>query len=40
MDRTERMCYQQAVRGTTGLDDPSAIAGIAEVWWSVLRAER
>ncbi|MFI6771519.1 TetR/AcrR family transcriptional regulator [Nocardia sp. NPDC050412] len=34
---TERMCYQQAVRGTTGLDDPSAIAGITEVWWSVLR---
>lgn len=34
---TERMCYQQAIRGTTGLDDPAAIAGISEVWWRVLR---
>ncbi|WP_051183110.1 TetR/AcrR family transcriptional regulator [Nocardia vinacea] len=37
---TERMCYQQAVRGGTGLDDPAAVAGISDVWWSVLCAAR
>lgn len=35
---TERTCYQQAIRGTTGLDDLSTVAGISEVWWRVLRA--
>lgn len=34
---TERMCYQQIVRQSTGLDDPEAVAGMSEVWWRVLR---
>lgn len=37
---TERTCYQQAVRGGTGLDDQAAVAGISEVWWSVLSTAR
>lgn len=36
---TERTCYQQVVRGSTGLDDEAAAVGISEVWWSVFRAE-
>lgn len=32
----ERMCYQQVVRESTGLSDPAAVAGISEVWLSVL----
>jgi TetR/AcrR family transcriptional regulator, ethionamide resistance regulator len=35
---TERTCYQQVVRGGTGLDDKLAAAGISEVWWCVLSA--
>ncbi|GAA4537190.1 TetR/AcrR family transcriptional regulator [Pseudonocardia xishanensis] len=37
---TERTCYQQVVRGTTGLDDQAAVVAISEVWWSVLRPTR
>ncbi|WP_433786429.1 TetR/AcrR family transcriptional regulator [Actinomycetospora sp. CA-101289] len=36
----ERTCYQQAVRGQTGLDDDTAVAALVEVWWSVLLAAR
>jgi TetR/AcrR family transcriptional regulator, ethionamide resistance regulator len=35
---TERMCYQQVVRASTGLKDQAAVAGMSEVWWTVLRA--
>ena len=34
---TERTCYQQVVRGSTGIDDQAVAVGISEVWWSVLR---
>lgn len=37
---TERLCYQQAVRGATGLDDDAAVAAISRVWWSSLRTAR
>jgi AcrR family transcriptional regulator len=37
---TERVCYQQAVRGATGLDDDAVVAAISRVWWSSLRAAR
>lgn len=37
---TERVCYQQVVRGNTGLDDQAAVVAVSEVWWSVLRATR
>lgn len=33
---TERTCYQQAVRGGTGLKDDAAIAAVCLVWSSVL----
>ncbi|TQC49649.1 TetR/AcrR family transcriptional regulator [Rhodococcus sp. WS4] len=33
---TERMCYQQAVRGCLGLDDEAVIAGISSLWLTVL----
>lgn len=36
----ERICYQQAVRGETGLDDDATVAALVEVWWSVLVAAR
>jgi AcrR family transcriptional regulator len=35
---TERLCYQQAVRGATDLDDETAVAAIGRVWWSCLRS--
>lgn len=37
---TERTCYQQAVRGGTGLDDKVAAAGISWVWWSAITASQ
>lgn len=36
----ERTCYQQAVRGGTGLGDDQAVAALVEVWWSVLVTAR
>jgi AcrR family transcriptional regulator len=37
---TERLCYQQAVRGATGLDDDAAVTAISRVWWSSVCAAR
>lgn len=37
---TERVCFQQAVRGATGLDDHAAVAAISQVWWNTLTAAR
>jgi TetR/AcrR family transcriptional regulator, ethionamide resistance regulator len=37
---TERLCYQQAVRGATGLNDDAAVAAISRVWWSTLATAR
>lgn len=37
---TERLCYQQAVRHATGLDDDAAVTAISRVWWSTLRTAR
>lgn len=34
---TERTCYQQIVRGSTGIDDQAVAVGMSDVWWSVLR---
>lgn len=36
----ERTCYQQAVRGETGLDDDRTIAALSEVWWGVILVAR
>lgn len=37
---TERLCYQQAVRGATGFGDDAAVAAISRVWWSTLTTAR
>lgn len=37
---TERLCYQQAARHATDLDDDDAVAAISRVWWSTLRGAR
>jgi AcrR family transcriptional regulator len=36
----ERTCYQQAVRGETGLDDDGTVAALSKVWWGVILAAR
>ena len=36
----ERTCYQQAVRGATGLDDDTTVAALSQVWWGVVLAAR
>jgi AcrR family transcriptional regulator len=36
----ERTCYQQAVRGQTGLDDDTTVASLADVWWGAILAAR
>lgn len=33
---TERTCYQQAVRGSTGIDDKAAVAAMCQIWSSTL----
>jgi AcrR family transcriptional regulator len=37
---TERLCYQQAVRGAASLDDDAAVAAISQVWWNTILATR
>lgn len=37
---TERLCYQQAVRGAVGLDDDAAVAALSQVWWSTILTAR
>ena len=37
---SERTCYQQAVRGETGLDDDTTIGALTDVWWSAILAAR
>jgi TetR/AcrR family transcriptional regulator, ethionamide resistance regulator len=37
---SERLCYQQAVRGTTGLTDAAAVNAMSHVWWCAIRAAR
>lgn len=36
----ERTCYQQAVRGETGLDDDTTVGALADVWWGAVLAAR
>lgn len=35
---TERMCYQQAIRGRLGLDDEGVVASVSDVWSAMLGA--
>ena len=37
---TERVCYQQAVRGATDIDDDQAVAALSRIWWNTLSAAR
>jgi AcrR family transcriptional regulator len=37
---SERLCYQQAIRHTTGLDDHAAANAMSQVWWRIVRTIR
>ncbi len=37
---SERLCYQQAVRGGTGLDDQDTVKAISQIWWRTVRTIR
>ncbi|HYF25900.1 MAG TPA: TetR/AcrR family transcriptional regulator [Baekduia sp.] len=37
---SERLCYQQAVRGATGLDDEAVVQAISQLWWRTVRTIR